>query len=123
MILLFVPVFTLFLGEMSGLGRRGAKEDCGVAVAAADWRGRHGLGDGEWDCACARAARLLRTGDDDSEEGDGGILFSASSSSVCLRANSGLEPLVEPHFRIRVNFRSWEASTYQILESSHLSSR
>ena len=107
MYLLSVPVFTLFLGETSGLGRRGAKGDCGVAGAAAiDWRVRHGLGDGEWECACARAARLLRTGDDDGEEGDGGILFSASSSSVCLRANSGLEPLVDPHFRIRVNFRS-----------------
>ena len=33
MYLLSVPVFTLFLGETSGLGRRGAKGDCGVAVA------------------------------------------------------------------------------------------
>ena len=79
---------------------------------AAFWRVRHGLGDGEWDCAWARAARLRRTGDDDGEEGDdGGILFSASSSSVCLRANSGLEPLVDPHFRIRVNFKSWNQVT------------
>ena len=34
MYLLSVPVFTLFLGETSGLGRRGAKGDCGVAAAA-----------------------------------------------------------------------------------------
>ena len=107
---LSMPVFTLFLGETSGLGRRGAKGDCGVAAEAAFWRVRHGLGDGEWDCACARAARLLRTGDDGGEEGDGGILFSASSSA-CLRTNSGLEPLVDPHFRIRVNFKSWNQVT------------
>ena len=34
MYLLSVPVLTLFLGETSGLGRRGAKGDCGVAAAA-----------------------------------------------------------------------------------------
>ena len=33
MFYLSMPVFTLFLGETSGLGRRGAKGDCGVAVA------------------------------------------------------------------------------------------
>ena len=110
----YIPVFTLFFAKTSGLGRLGAKGECGAAAAAV-WRmGRPGLGDWdcEWDCAraavpAAGARLLLCKGDDDSD--CDGILFSASSSSsaaVCLRANSGLEPFVEPHFRIRLNFRS-----------------